>query len=935
MTLFPGLTIGFALPWMLAALLALPLLWILLRAVPPAPVVRRFPGVALMLGLVDDQKQADRTPWWLLLLRAVALAAAIIGLAGPVLNPDKEGTPSTARPLLILFDGGWSQAPDWAASRDRATRALAEATRQARPVALVRLTDAPPPVPIHFAPGSEVEGALLALEPAAILPGDLAPWVALLPEGGFDSLWLSDGLVHPGRTDLAETLADRGGLRVVQSAKALVALNRPRLDKADLVVSALRPDTAGPATTVEVRAIGPDPAGIERELARLPLTFASGKTGAEGRLDLPPELRNRLQRFEILGQNHAGAVSLADDSLRRRKVALLAGAAKGEGLQLLDPLHFLRQALAPSTDLIEGSLRDVLPAKPDVIVLADVAQLTRTEAEGLTLWAENGGLLLRFAGPRLAASDLSRDVEDPLMPVRLRQGGRDLGGAMSWGEAKTLAAFPAGSPFFGLPVPGELAVRQQVLAQPDPDLSERSLASLTDGTPLVTRKPIGAGQVVLFHVTANAEWSNLPLSGLFVQMLERLAVTAGAAGEVDQGLTGTSWQPERLLDGRGALVDASARAGVTGAVLAQARTSGPGFDVGPGLYRSDDRRIALNATDGLTALTPAVWPAGVTVEGLAAPQPRNLSGPLLGLALGLLALDILASLVVGGRLGRPARGATAALALVLCATNPTPPQAQEADQAAILATRGIALAYVITGDAGVDQTSAAGLLGLSDQLWARTSVEPEPPIGVDLETDELAFFPFLYWPLTQTQPLPSAEAYAKLNQFLRSGGMILFDTRDADVAGLGGALTPEGAHLQVLAAGLDIPALEPLPQDHVLTRSFYILGDLPGRQFGAPIWVEAAPVEATTPDSADAPQRGFRNANDGVTPVIIGGNDWAAAWAVQDDGRQMFPVGRGNAGEDQREMAFRAGINIVMHVLTGNYKSDQVHVPALLERLGQ
>ena len=79
----------------------------------------------------------------------------------------------------------------------------------------------------------------------------------------------------------------------------------------------------------------------------------------------------------------------------------------------------------------------------------------------------------------------------------------------------------------------------------------------------------------------------------------------------------------------------------------------------------------------------------------------------------------------------------------------------------------------------------------------------------------------------------------------------------------------------------------------------------------------------------------FRNLNDGVSPVLIGGGDWAAAWALTPGGAYMFPVGRGTSGDRQREMAYRFGINLVMHVLTGNYKSDQVHVPALLERLGQ
>jgi len=194
----------------------------------------------------------------------------------------------------------------------------------------------------------------------------------------------------------------------------------------------------------------------------------------------------------------------------------------------------------------------------------------------------------------------------------------------------------------------------------------------------------------------------------------------------------------------------------------------------------------------------------------------------------------------------------------------------------------------------------------------------------------LAFFPFLYWPVVDSQPLPSAAAYAKLNDYLRTGGMILFDTRDGDVAGLSGGTTPEGRHLQRLAAGLNIPPLEQIPSDHVLTRTFYLLQDFPGRSVRAPLWVEAAP-----PDAEQVEGMPFRNLNDGVTPVIIGGNDWASAWAVNANGAPLLRVGRGFAGERQREMAYRFGVNVVMHVLTGNYKSDQVHVPALLDRLGQ
>lgn len=255
--------------------------------------------------------------------------------------------------------------------------------------------------------------------------------------------------------------------------------------------------------------------------------------------------------------------------------------------------------------------------------------------------------------------------------------------------------------------------------------------------------------------------------------------------------------------------------------------------------------------------------------------------------------------------------------------------AQEApDPRLMRAADEVTLAYVITGDAEVDAASEAGLRGLSQVLTARTTVEPDEPIGIDPDRDDLSLLTFLYWPVTEAQPLPSPQAYVRLNHFLRSGGMILFDTRDGDIAGLGG---PDGsAALQTLAAPLDIPPLAPVPGDHVLTRTFYLLRDFPGRYQGREIWAEAPPAGAEAAEGVP-----FRNLNDGVSPVLIGGNAWAEAWAVDDNGLPMFSVGSGFDGERQREMAYRFGVNLVMYVLTGNYKSDQVHVPALLDRLRQ
>jgi hypothetical protein len=246
------------------------------------------------------------------------------------------------------------------------------------------------------------------------------------------------------------------------------------------------------------------------------------------------------------------------------------------------------------------------------------------------------------------------------------------------------------------------------------------------------------------------------------------------------------------------------------------------------------------------------------------------------------------------------------------------------DDFALKASLQTHLAYVLTGDPEIDRISEEGLAGLSKVLRARTALEPADPMGVDIDKDELAFFPVLYWPVREdAQPLSDATL-AKVDAFMKQGGLIIFDTRDHET-GFAATGTQSKA-LSRLIGQLDIPPLEPVPENHVLTKSFYLMRSFPGRWDGGALWVEAEPQ-----DEAERSER-FRR-TDGVSSLVITSNDLAGAWALDEANRPIYPTVPG--GEVQREMAFRAGVNIVMYALTGNYKADQVHVPALLERLGQ
>jgi hypothetical protein len=341
----------------------------------------------------------------------------------------------------------------------------------------------------------------------------------------------------------------------------------------------------------------------------------------------------------------------------------------------------------------------------------------------------------------------------------------------------------------------------------------------------------------------------------------------------------------------------------------------------PGLYGSEGAQVAINAVGAKDTLTP-FGDLGRRIAAYTGTAALALQAPLLALAIVLLIMDAMLSLWLRGYVLLPRRASAVVLALLIL--HPFDARADQADDMkAALDTR---LAYVVTGLADVDATSKAGLTGLGDYLKARTSYAPQDPIGVNLDKDDLSFFPLLYWPMDPREKDLSPAALSRVENYMRNGGTILFDTRDLSLGAIEGPNSPGAQTLRRLAAKLDLPPLEPVPPDHVLTKTFYLLQDFPGRWTGSKVWVERLPPP--DPDAGPAPARG----GDGVSPVIIGGNDWAAAWAVDAKGQALHDVSPG--GEEQREMAVRFGINVVMYALTGNYKTDQVHAPALLERLG-
>jgi hypothetical protein len=957
-SLFAGL--AFTTPLALLGLLALPLIWWLLRFNPPHPQQVRFPPYRLLLELISKEEQPQHTPWWLLLLRMALAAAIILAVAGPLLNASSVRDRS-ADPLLLVVDDGWASAQDWQPRLQLINDILSEAQRAGAPAAVTGTTGTATARELALSDATAATQQAGALTPGALEPqrGKLGQELkaAFANTASLRVLWLSDGLTYEGdgsfNTDLAALAGGNARVEVLQPEADTIplAVRQPELEQAKLSISAVRAssDTALVAP-VSLRALN------GRPLAETQLTFTPGQNEAEAVVELPLELRNEAARIELTGQRSAGGVYLFDDRWRRKSVAMVSGASQELDQPLLSPLYYVSRALQPSAELTEVAsveeIQQALDAGASMLVLADLGVLGESNVTALADWVGKGGVLVRFAGPRLSGG------HDGLVPVDLRSGGRALGSALSWEQPQGLSPFAEGSPFAGLTADPTIKVERQVLAEPSATLPSRVWASLEDGTPLVTANAQGKGLVVLFHVTANADWSNLPLSGLFVEMLKRLADMAPAAGSLssEAGATGAAsnaaaartedgaFTPLRTLNGYGELSapPASAQPVETDDFF----TMRPDATHPAGIYGRGGARHALNldaARDGLTLLDDL--PSAFATAGYERARPTDLSGWLFAAALALFAADVLAMLYLSGALGRLTRRrspATAAIAavvaggLVLLAANPASVRAQDsassqglnaAEQFAMQASLETRIGYVLTGDSQVDATSKMGLSGLGRILQARTSIEPAEPIAIDINRDVIVFFPIIYWPVLPDATPPDDALLAKLSDYMKNGGTIFFDTREDNnsVAAMTGSPSPATQALRNILDKLDVPSLEPVPEGHVLTRAFYLMNTFPGRWANGQLW-----VEARTSNADDAIRAA---ASDGVSSIIIGSNDYAAAWAVDEAGSPQFPVSPG--GEGQREYAWRTGVNIMMYALTGNYKADQVHVPALLERLGQ
>ncbi len=908
MSLLSSLTFGN--PLALWGLLSLPGIWLLLKIYPPVPQNIFFPAIRFLKNLDNKQETASKSPLWLLIFRILLVSILVLAFSNPIYN-EKPNYPNKG-PLLLIIDNGWSASINWEKRKDHLLELIDKAEQEKLSIIL-----APTAKKINInndeliiITSKEAKSVIETLTPNP-WPSNYSSLIkkldSLSKDSKYNIVWLWDGIDHENGDSsqiLLNKLENIGKLTVVNyfnnsSIKIITTVETKTNNKLGIEISR---NIGALEETIFIRANGAD----GKLLNRQELSFKENERITKTDLLIPSELRKDLISLTIENVNNAGSIHLFDDKWRKRTVGIYGDKESFRTQPLLSPAYYLDRAINSFSEVKIGNLEELIKKDTSVIILPGVGTIREELNTKLKGWIKNGGILIRFAGPNLEGADTD------LLPVKLRSmNSRAFGGALSWSKPVTIKEFPINSPLNGIEINDDILINKQVIAEPSSELTSRTWASLKDGTPLITGQNYKKGWNVFFHITANADWSNLPLTGAFVEILDRIINLS--SGDQDNS-NDFPLAPYKLLDGFGRLIDPTSEALPTNFNL---KDLIPSSGHAPGFYGNKLYMRALNLGENIKTLSPQTitFKDDTIFEKYESENTINLKIFLLIILLFLIFIDYFISLNIRGKikLNKIANIYKFCFLLLGFYFSFNITYIEAADRASALETH---LAYIVTENQKIDDTTYLGLLELTRVLKERTSIEAGPPIAINLSKDDISFYPIIYWAITDKANILSNTIINKIQIYMKNGGLIVFDTRDLSPTNIISKInSKEQKNLKIILKALDLPVLIKVPNNHVIRRAFYLLDELPGRFTGGNVWVEAT----------------AKNSRDGVSSVLIGGNDWASAWAKGPNSKPIYLVIPG--GEKQREFSYRFGINLVMYSMTGNYKADQVHIKSILKRL--
>ena len=911
---------AFTSPMLLLALLALPVVYVIIRLLPPKPKKQVFPAIKLLYDLPESSPPPRTPPWWLLLLRLGAAALLIFALAGPHLRLDamqfKDG------PVVLVVDNDWRAANRFEDIRKQANLFIDQAGSLNKDIILLPTASHQEPQ-LLSAPDAKTFLQSLTPQPWVQNPSEAierlqASELGQQTESVQNLIWLSSGLMKTEDTrPFLEKLGQIGMPRIIlpSATQNMLMISQAEAISGGYEVTLWRPRT-GAQTPYSLTLSGIDGSFITRSAGQ----FDADEQTTTLTLDVASRNNQNAQKgggvLTLDGQEHLGAWYGLGELTGLPKVAI--SGEKAQDYPLLEGNYYLHNALPEYADP-----QFIGQNTPPESVNVFISTQTPNNTNDLLRWIETGGVYITFAQEETQLENMAS-----LLPVRLRSSPRSLAGSLSWTGALTLGDTPAQSPLAGLDMSqADVQVTKQLLPQDSPDLDNKIWLSLEDGTPLITGDKYGQGWRIFVHVGADAQWSSLPLSGLFPQLIEKFINLART--QANQQQAAYPLPPLRLVNAYGQNRGQSLQAqNIKNADATISQQNPVGFygvprSPYPHQLSSQERQQQLLLPDDLMGLP--VYYYDRAGSQLPFQKPLLIILCMLLLADGLFRVwgwqlfeslrhpkESLAKLRQdSGK--QPKRrplskirtfGKKASLGFLVLAASLSWAQISYSqtlvgnqNTATPLAGYELQIGYIPSFDEQQNALTRTGIEKLNTVLKMRSTLSPLEPKALNPEVDTLGYYPVIVWPIGPDVRYITQAAASNLQAYIQQGGLLILDGR-----------TNQGENPQAMQDLLNSilkVTLAPMDKDHVLNRAFYLLNNnFGGENAGATLW---------------------RDKQGRLASVLVGNHNWVGSWAA---GTPMSFSDSAGA-----EQAYRFGLNAIMYALLGDYKADQLHIETLLKQM--
>ena len=885
----------------LLGLIILPIIFFIIRFYPPVPKEKEYSSFFLLKDIVRQNSSKTKFPLWLLIFRLLLCLLVILFFSDPYLTIGKQT--GNYKNYTIIADNGWSIANNWKNYKNIIKEISIEAENKKKEIHFYFSLSENIIEPTILKSHNEVL-EFIKKNPPLVQQTDRKNVIKILKKNNYFNsskvFFIFSNFDSRSIKEQTQTLKlikeNNPAIEIINPVKKITFLEKVNINKERLELTIKRKGIYINNDFV-IQIFG----NSGEVLFKKKYTYNSNIDEYKITETFPIEIINQFFKIKILNENHAGAYFYLDDYTKRVSVGVIAEDESLIEKPLLSPVYYLKKSLNQNHTSYIASIKKILDKKISVIFLPSNKRLLKADQNRLKKWIKEGGVLVRFSDKNIIKQkDLYFDGKNYFQSLR------NIAKDFSIQNKLSISSFTKNTLLSNLKVPKDLIFEKQlILDNYESDIIV--LASLEDQSPLITMKNVGYGKVILFHITSNNEWSNLPLSSLFKDIISKLLLVP----KVEKNLYSEEMIIKSKIDSFGELTNPLKNYYYVNNLIEEKKY--PSFKNPAGIYENENLSIALNLSGNLS--TQSFFSnidERISIKNNYEKSIFKLKNFILILIFIMFFADMLINIILKNNIlflnffkKSKSFSFLFVFSIILCSQNKI-----EASEN----YNKIFLAYIKTENNILNQIALSGLTNLKDFLIERTSISPQGVKEIDIVSDKIFFYPFIYWQITKNIPNLEEKTIKKIKNYFNSGGIILFDIiylsksyNNVDKNTL--------EDIEALFSELGIEDLQQITKNHTLSKSYYLLKKFPGR-FDNKLFL-------VNTDNLDD--------NDGVSSVIVGLNNWVGAWAKDENNYPLYQVIPG--GDRQRELSFRFGINLIMYSLTGNYKSDQVHSKSILERL--